>query len=182
MGIEPTSEAWARAGELSFQFRAMNGSAHKPAIPQITVQKSGNSDSKCTLAQFHTILGKVLATPIDSATVPELSLKSFQFGAFPGATVQMWVLSKSNEINPFATTYDWLHRGAGMLISIPNRLVRDFIRLAKCRFSTQILVLVWCQFWCSLAQYRADSNFLDLINFQLLTLSCGMVQERSRGL
>ncbi len=56
-------------------------------------------------------------------SVPELSLKSFQFGAFSGATVQRWVLSKSNEINPFATTYEWLHLPARMLISIRNRQV-----------------------------------------------------------
>ena len=38
-------------------------------------------------------------------TVPELSLYSFQVGAFPGVTAQRWVLSKSNAIDPFATTY-----------------------------------------------------------------------------
>ncbi len=56
-------------------------------------------------------------------TVSELSLNSFQFGAFPGVTAQWWVLSKSNEINPFATTYSWMHLRARMLISIRNRQV-----------------------------------------------------------
>ena len=52
-----------------------------------------------------------------------MSLNSFHFGAFRGGAVQKAVLSKSNKINSFAMTCEWLHLGAGILVSIRNRQV-----------------------------------------------------------
>ena len=46
----------------------------------------------------------------------------------------------------------------------------------------EIPVLVWCQFWCSLAQRTALRGLLDLAGFQQLTFSAGAVQGIPHGL
>jgi hypothetical protein len=52
-----------------------------------------------------------------------MSLNPFHFGAFRGSAVQKAVLSKSNKINNLAMTCEWLHLGAGIMVSIRNRQV-----------------------------------------------------------
>jgi hypothetical protein len=76
--------------------------------------------------------------------------------------------------------------GDFMTLRLPIRVKERFRRASKNFVSEakghKILVLVWCQFRCSLKQHRTASTSTDCLGFQLLTGRCSIVQKRSDGL
>ena len=55
-------------------------------------------------------------------------------------------------------------------------------RSGRIEHQCKMLVLVWCQFWCSLTHNHADADSRDLSQLQQLTVLCRVERHGSDGL